>query len=142
MEAALGGEFQVHTILVVDHFFDGEIFAYEVLALPPELFSQRRIGDELQEPPGGGGNVAGVDEEAGFIFAADFVRAVKVVGDDGFSGGKGLGQGAGQGFAAGEMGDAVHDADISRHVAGRHEAGEDHLAVQAEGPDLALKFAA
>ena len=81
-------------------------------------------------------------DETGFVFQADFVRAVEIVGDDGFAGGERLRQRARQGLAIGQMRQAVHDADVPRHFGGRHQAGEDHLAVEAEGAGLGLQLAA
>ena len=76
----------------INHFFDGKIFADKLLSALAEFVSQDRIIRELQKFLLGGFNVAGADDEAGFIFQTNFIRTIKVVGDDGFAGGERLRQ--------------------------------------------------
>ena len=48
-QAAFGGQFQIKIVMVVHHFFDGEIFADKVLAALAKFFPQRGITGELQQ---------------------------------------------------------------------------------------------
>ena len=110
--AQFGRDFQVNLILIVDHFFDGEIFFHKGragLAQPP---AERRIAGELQQSPGGGIRVPGADDKSGDVFEADLLRPVKIVGDDRFAGGERLRQGAGQRLAIGKVRQTIHHAHV------------------------------
>ena len=140
--AAFGGQFQINIVLVVHHFFDGEIFVYKLPAAFAEFFPQGWIVRKLQQFLRGGFDVAGANQKSGFIFQTNFVRAVEIVGDDRFAGGERLRQRARQRLAIRQMREAIHDADVTRDFAGRNEAGENDFAVEAERADLIFNFAA
>ena len=79
----------------VHHLFDREVGADEGLTALSEGGAELWVAREEKDSLGSSVVVALFDEEAGLTVEADFICAVEVVGDDGFSGGEGLGQGAG-----------------------------------------------
>ena len=136
------GQFQVNIVLVIHHFFDGEILFHELLAALSEFFPQRGIIGKLQQPLRGGVRVAGADDEASFIVEADFIRAIEVVGDDWPAGGKRLWQRAGQRLAIRQMREAIHDADETCDFTGRHKASENDFAFETKLMNLPFNFVA
>ena len=140
--AAFGGQFQIN-INWSSTIFSTEKFSC-TKAVPRWPNFSRSAGScgKLQQSLRRDVGVAGADEEAGFIVEANFIRAVKIIGDDGFAGGEPLRQRARQGFTIGKMREAIHDANITRDFARRHEAGENNFAIEAKRVDLMLNFAA
>src|ERR1700733_716114 len=128
--SAFSDQFQIKIILVVHHFFDAEIFAHKFLAGQAEPLSQFQISRQLQNFLRDVVNVASVNYKSRFIFETDFVRAVKVIGDDGLAGGEGLRQRARKRLAIGKMRDAIHDANVTRDFVRRNETGENDFVRQ------------
>ena len=62
--------------------------AHEVPTTQAELGSQGRVFDQRLQRLNEAVRVAGADQEAGFIVETDLARAVAIVGDDRFGGGK------------------------------------------------------
>jgi hypothetical protein len=84
---------------LIDHLEGTEAFADEGAAGLAEAPAQVGVSGQAQEAILQAGQIAGAKEEAGFIIEAHLVGAVGVIGDDGASGGVGLGQSPGQSFA-------------------------------------------
>ena len=63
-------------------------------------------------------DISGSDEEAGFVGHANFIGAIKIISDDGLSGGKRLRQRAREGFAIGKVRQTIHDADVFGNLRG------------------------
>src|SRR5664280_413853 len=120
---------------VVHHLFDGKIFADELLSPATEALPQWRVVGKLEQPLGDGDNVAGANQKTGFTFETYFVGTIEVISNDRFARCQSLRQRAGKRFPRRQVGKAVHDADITRHFAGRHQAGEDDLALETERAD-------
>ena len=80
-------------IELIDHFFDGKLVFDELLAPVPKAVAKRWVASEFEQVACDGGHVASANEKTGFAMETDFVRAVEIVSDDRFGGGKSLGQG-------------------------------------------------
>jgi hypothetical protein len=76
---------------LIDHLLDAEAFADKGAAGLAEAPAEVRISCEAQEAILQASQIAGPKQEARFIIEADLVGAVGVIGNDGESGGEGLG---------------------------------------------------
>ena len=107
----------------VDHHLHGEMIGNESPTRPPETFAERFVGSEAIKAISGGQDVAGTDDETGFVVLADFVGAVEVVSDYRFACGKRLRESARNGFPVGEVHQTIHDAEVLRNFRRLDQAG-------------------
>ena len=119
----------------VGHFGFGEVGFGDGAAAGAEAQAQVGVLVEFEESGGEAGQIAGGDEETGFVLEANLRGAVEVVGEDGSAGGHGLGQGARQTFASGEVDEDIHERDEIGHGGGGHQAGEDEVRGQTLAGD-------
>ena len=83
-------------------------------------------------------HVAGVNQKTGFTFKTYFVGAVEVISDDRFAAAT-LRQRADKRFKGRQVGEEVHDADITL-TSPVAQPGEENFALEAERADLVFNF--
>jgi hypothetical protein len=130
----------IEVVNLVHHLFDGEIFADELLAALAELGAEFWVAGEEEQALGDGVNVADADEVTGLAVEADFVGPVEIVGDHRFGGSEGLWQCTRQSFTIGQVGEAIHDADVAGDFVRRDETIEGDFADEAEFADAGFEL--
>lgn len=122
----------IQSIEIIHHAFNGEAFADEFPATAAKAVAQGGVARKLSESLCQRREVAGFDEEAGFIVEADFAGAIAIVGDDRTGGSESLGQGPGQAFTQREMHEHVHDTDETGDIGRRDQTSKDETIFKFE----------
>ena len=98
-----GEQLKIQRVQFLHHAVHTEAFLHKGASSRSQSAPQIGLAMELTQTLHQGTQIPGRNQKPGFPFEADFPCPIAIVGNDGLTGGQGLGQGAGQVIAVGDL---------------------------------------